>query len=279
LGALCRRRERFCKPLAGRVCSSQTDGANLHSLPYHATRAVILLAVSHRSANEIEIKLAAADLAAIRHRLRDLGARRGSRLHEANLLFDTPESSLRRRDMLLRVRVERRAKRITPSVTREERIALLDSWMFPPRRAQGAIVTLKGPTQYTAPADGAPTESAGRAERANYKIRREIEFEASDASAVREILEVLGFRPAFYYEKLRTTYRVRGFGNLLVSLDETPAGTFLELEGHPKSIDRAREALGYRPEDAILLSYGALYAAYRRAAGLPMTDMLFVRER
>ncbi len=228
-------------------------------------------------ANEIEIKLPVANAAIVRRRLRTLGAHAGARLHEANLLFDTADGILRRSEMLMRVRVERGARHVRPSRTREERIAQLDAWMFPGGKAQGAIVTFKGPAAGDAHS-GPAGQRAAPPRPASYKIRREIEFVASDAAHFREILAALGFRPSFYYEKIRTTYRARRFGHLLLSLDETPAGIFLELEGLPASIDRAREALGYRAEDAILLSYGTLYEAYRRAAGLPMTDMLFVRD-
>jgi adenylate cyclase class 2 len=231
--------------------------------------------MSHRLTHEVEIKLAVADRAAMCRRLRTLGARPGPRLHEANLLFDTPNESLRRQEMLLRVRMERPARRMVHSKTREERIALLESCMFPARRRQSALVTFKGPPSIRGAADGVE-QPAGGASHANYKIRREIEFEISDGRSFRELLAALGFRPAFYYEKLRTTYRVPRFRQLVLTLDETPAGTYLELEGPPAAIDRARQALGYRPEDAILLSYGALFAAHRRAAGLPMTDMLFL---
>ena len=178
--------------------------------------------------------------------------------------------------MLLRVRVERPARPVEPSNTREERIALLDAWMFPARSGRPALVTYKGPASAGVLAGGA-VQSAAAPEHGNYKIRREIEFEVSNALHFREILAAIGLRPAFYYEKLRTTYRVPRSNHLVITLDETPAGVFLELEGAPAAIDRARQALGYRPEDAILLSYGALFAAFRHSAGLPMTDMLFVR--
>ena len=237
---------------------------------------LILFLMSHDSSHEIEIKLPVPDAAVIGRRLRTMGARSGPRVHEANLAFDTPDASLRRREMLLRLRVERRASRVVPSKSREERIALLDSWMFPARRRQAAIVTFKGPPSAAALADAASLSAPG-SEPNNYKIRREVEFEVSDASRFRELLAALGFRPAFYYEKLRTTYRVPRIRELIIALDETPAGSFLELEGPPPAIDRARRELGYRSEDTILLSYAGIFAAHRRATGLPMTDMLFIR--
>lgn len=227
-------------------------------------------------AHEIEIKLRVPDRAAIRRRLRTLGARPGPRLHEINLVFDTPDESLRRREMLLRLRVERRPARAFASSAPEARRALVDSWLFPLRHRQPALVTLKAPPAFSAPR-GAAAADPGSSAHLAYKIRREIEFEAPDSVAFREVLVALGFLPAFYYEKIRTTYSLPRLRHLLISLDETPIGVFLELEGRPAAIDRARAALGYRPQDSILLSYGALYASHCAARGRQPGHMLFSR--
>ncbi len=226
------------------------------------------------SAYEIEIKLRVADIAAIRRRLRALGARCGLRLHEINVLFDTPDDSLRRREMLLRMRVERPSSRADFSSTSRLRRARINSWLFPARGARRAIVTLKAPPDVSA-ARGAAAADPGSSAHHAYKVRREIEFETLESVAFREFLVALGFRPSFYYEKIRTTCRLPRFRHLLISLDETPIGIFLELEGRPADIDRARAALGYRPQDAILLSYGALYASHCAAHGRNPGDMLF----
>jgi len=54
----------------------------------------------------------------------------------------------------------------------------------------------------------------------------------------------------FRYEKYRTTFRLpdsNAWANgLLIELDETPIGTFVELEGPAAAIDRAAEELGLR---------------------------------
>ena len=114
--------------------------------------------------------------------------------------------------------------------------------------------------------------------------------------ALARVFEGLGLRPWFRYEKYRSTYRLPGFYGLVVALDETPIGDFLELEGGSAAIDRCSALLGFRPADYIVKSYGALFLEQRRsaaaaagsstpgsrdepsnAAGLP--DMLFpVRE-
>src|ERR1700742_1471435 len=61
-------------------------------------------------ARETEIKLRVGDVAALRKKLRQVGARTVSagsgRLHEWNTLYDTAGQDLRGKDLLLRVRVE-----------------------------------------------------------------------------------------------------------------------------------------------------------------------------
>jgi hypothetical protein len=53
-------------------------------------------------------------------------------------------------------------------------------------------------------------------------------------------------------------------------VDETPLGTFVEIEGPPETIHEAARILGRGPEDYVLESYPDLY----RAAG-GRGDMVF----
>ncbi len=71
-------------------------------------------------------------------------------------------------------------------------------------------------------------------------------------------LQSLGLQPGFRYEKYRTSYSLK---NLRLELDETPVGTFLELEGPPRQIDQAARNLGFNPSQRILHTYWDLYAA------------------
>jgi adenylate cyclase class IV len=89
------------------------------------------------------------------------------------------------------------------------------------------------------------------------------------------ILSALSLRPSFRYEKFRTTYVLKDLRNLKIELDETPIGTFLELEGGPSSINRAAKLLGYIPSQYITQTYGDLYIADSRRHGSKPTDMLF----
>ena len=106
-----------------------------------------------------------------------------------------------------------------------------------------------------------------------YKIRAEREQVASISSRqCAKALTSLGFRPAFRYDKFRTTFRLQ---DLHLDLDETPAGVYLELEGTPKAIDRAAKALGFAKDQYLRATYWDLYVAACRRRGTKPKNMLF----
>jgi adenylate cyclase class 2 len=111
----------------------------------------------------------------------------------------------------------------------------------------------------------------GPPELGKHKIRKEIEFELPSAEACAEVLEALGYRPAFRYEKYRTEYTSQSVTSGRAMLDETPVGAFLELEGPPRWIDRMARRLGFREADYITATYAELH----RSAGRGRRDMLF----
>ena len=112
-----------------------------------------------------------------------------------------------------------------------------------------------------------------------FKIREETEVEVADAAMLRKIFEGLGLRGWFSYEKYRTTWKLgaatRWAKDLLIELDETPAGVFVELEGSPEAIDKAAEALGYSRKDYLLKNYLELYAEDCKRRGITPGNMLF----
>ena len=111
-----------------------------------------------------------------------------------------------------------------------------------------------------------------------YKTRPETEIEIPDGQRLLQVLEQLGYRPVFRYEKQRSTYLPRGRRRRqdgITSLDETPIGTFLELEGPGRWIDRTAQALGFSRRDYITRSYASLYRQYCRARGRKPSNMVF----
>jgi adenylate cyclase class 2 len=99
----------------------------------------------------------------------------------------------------------------------------------------------------------------GKPGKSKHKSREELELQISDASALSAIFERLGYRPSFRYEKYRTEYSDPRSGGT-ATIDETPIGVYLELEGSPAWIDRTAHRLGFTEQDYITSSYGRLYA-------------------
>jgi adenylate cyclase, class 2 len=196
----------------------------------------------HRpTARETEIKLRVADLDGLIRRLRRIRSHCMGRVLEQNALYDTPDSDLRRRGRLLRVRIE------TPA---------------PSRMVTGgprcACITSKSPVPATGPS--------------RYKEKLERETVLPSVRGLNATLASLGLRQGFRYEKYRTSFRLPG---LHLDLDETPVGVFLEIEGRPKAIDRAASALGFSLGDYLRSTYWDLYAAECRRQGRVARNMLF----
>jgi len=125
----------------------------------------------------------------------------------------------------------------------EERALRAGGKLLRLRRAAGvAVLTFKVPSQ------GIP----------GIKTREEIESRIEDPDALRAILEGVGLRPVFRYQKYREGYAWR---DAEIVLDETPVGTYLEIEGPASTIQAAAEGLGYQPGDYILESYAGLFLA------------------
>ena len=70
------------------------------------------------------------------------------------------------------------------------------------------------------------------------------------------ILDKIGFRPFFIYEKFREVFVLDG---VRVMLDETPIGNFLEIEGQPAGIDAAAARLGFSRGEYLNDSYYRLF--------------------
>ena len=111
-----------------------------------------------------------------------------------------------------------------------------------------------------------------------FKVRPEIETRLTDGALILEILERLGLRVAFRYEKYRTIFRrASDPGGTEIAYDETPIGTYVELEGPRRWIDQVARQLGYRPADYITASYGRLYLWWCEAHGRTPSHMVFAR--
>jgi adenylate cyclase class 2 len=216
-------------------------------------------------ARETEIKLRVENIAEFRKKLQRIGARtvaRGSeRVHEWNTLYDTEAADLRGRDELLRIRVETATER-SSSKGRKKRF----------------LLTFKGPVK-SASADQKNKSTRHDGYGQNHKVREEIELEVGDAKELGTIFARMGMRESFHYEKYRTTFRMpesdRWAKGLLIELDETPIGTFVELEGPAAAIDRAARLLGFSKDEYVLTNYLRLHAEECIRRGERVGDMVF----
>jgi adenylate cyclase class 2 len=213
-------------------------------------------------ARETEIKLRISDVRAFHRALKRIGARPAgpgsSKVHEENVIFDTPQGGLAKHGQLLRIRTE------TPEIRGKAKKA---------GPKQRVVLTFKQPMVHPA---GAGMESVSHG---SYKVREEIEVEVAEAGNLTRIFEGLGMSGWFRYEKYRTTFRMPDSkawaAGLLIELDETPIGTFVELEGPAGAIDRAAEELGFSKHDYVLKNYLRLYMEDCRRKGEQPLHMVF----
>lgn len=118
-----------------------------------------------------------------------------------------------------------------------------------------SFVTFKGPVQPS-----------------SMKVREELETMVSDGELLLRVLNELGFHVWFRYQKYREEYTCE---DVIVAVDETPVGTFVEIEGCESDITWMARALSRTPADYVTDSYRSLYMRHCKEHGLPDTDMLF----
>jgi len=116
----------------------------------------------------------------------------------------------------------------------------------------------------------------GREAPGMHKRREEREFHPDDLDECLAVFAGVGFTPAYTYEKYRTEFQRPGDAGV-VTLDETPIGVFLELEGPARWIDSTAQELGFSGADYIKLSYGRLFENWCAENGLELRDMVFSR--
>jgi adenylate cyclase class 2 len=104
------------------------------------------------------------------------------------------------------------------------------------------------------------------------KVREEYETMLGDGQVLLRVLQELGLHVWFRYEKYREEYSA---SDVTIALDETPVGTFVELEGNEHGILEMTKALGRNSTDFVLESYRGLFVRNREAMGLTGNDMLF----
>ena len=108
-------------------------------------------------------------------------------------------------------------------------------------RSEGgkSLLTFKGPVQ-------PGVDEAARRARDRRRRRRHAAHHPHE----------LGLRVWFRYEKYREEFAAE---DVIIAIDETPVGTFVEIEGGEEHIHRTAAALGKTPADYITDSYRTLF--------------------
>ena len=96
-----------------------------------------------------------------------------------------------------------------------------------------------------------------------------------DRPILYQILERLGLVLVFRYQKYRSVFE-KGASRkpkTVLSLDETPIGNYLEIEGSKEEIEKIASQLGYSQKDFITESYLGLYTKLKPLSRKP--EMIF----
>ena len=120
-----------------------------------------------------------------------------------------------------------------------------------PLRAAGGVLRIR-----ITPAGSVFTFKGPRRIQDGIKSREERETSVQEPEALQAILAGIGYHPVFRYQKYRETWKHRGQE---IVIDETPIGTWLEIEGDPDGIRAVTAELGYGPSDYLVDSYVDLF--------------------
>jgi adenylate cyclase class 2 len=104
------------------------------------------------------------------------------------------------------------------------------------------------------------------------KVREELETVVGDGDILLRVLRELGLHVWFRYEKYREEF---AHEDVIVAIDETPVGIFVEVEGSEPGIAAMAQALGRRESDYIQDSYRGLFLRLREEFGITGQHMVF----
>jgi len=122
-----------------------------------------------------------------------------------------------------------------------------------------SLVTFKGPMSI----DG------------GIKSREEVQTGVESFELAIQLLDSLGFKPVFRYQKFREVWRIK---DVEVVLDRTPIGEYFEIEGPMELIRTISADLGMNMDQAIRQTYADLYRQARRTRSDLPENMVFAPE-
>jgi adenylate cyclase class 2 len=138
-------------------------------------------------------------------------------------------------------------------------------------RKKGCVVRIRI-ERWTDRPDTATLTVKGPVQSSRMKLREEHETRVENVEALTRVFDALGMRVWFRYQKYREEYSTPG---LVAAIDETPVGTYVELEGDEDAIVAMTTALDRSPADFMVDSYYRLFMKRREELGLAGPYMLF----
>ena len=138
-------------------------------------------------------------------------------------------------------------------------------------RKKGCVIRIRT-ERWTDRPDTTTLTVKGPVQSSQMKLREEHETRVEHAEALSRAFDALGMRVWFRYQKYREEFSTPG---LVLAIDETPVGTYVELEGDEDAILAMTTALGRSPADFIVDSYYRLFMKRRDAFGLAGPFMVF----
>ena len=99
------------------------------------------------------------------------------------------------------------------------------------------------------------------------KVREELETTVGNGKLFLRILVKAGWSVWFRYQKYREEFKR---DDVVIAIDETPVGAFVELEGNELTIRNLASALGRTTDDYIIASYRQLYVEHCINTNKPM---------
>ena len=107
------------------------------------------------------------------------------------------------------------------------------------------------------------------------KSREEVQTGVESFELAIELLDAVGFKPVFRYQKFREVWRL---SDVEIVLDRTPIGEYFEIEGPIDLIRSISSELGMNMDQAIRQTYADLYRQARRTRNDLPENMVFAPE-
>jgi adenylate cyclase class 2 len=137
-------------------------------------------------------------------------------------------------------------------------------------RTKGALLRVRKFGKYAIATYKGPMSIEG-----GIKSREEVQTGVESFELAIELLDALGFKPVFRYQKFREVWRVK---EVEVVLDRTPIGEYFEIEGPIELIRTISSELGMTMDQAIRQTYADLYRQARRTRQDLPENMVFAPE-